>query len=607
MPSRVMRAAGFLLLSFFLCPLPASPAESQPLRIVLMNLVCEDNSYRSTLAAADFTAAWQAEMSRDTRYDWVERVDLDKAQNELRLAGFGLIDRAEAIRGGRWAKAAWAVLSHLSTNNLFSIEVVDLENAEVLTGTNYTLLRRDKGPFKASPADVSRAGTELRKLLTQAEIVRKARREQTSVGLLFLGRTGLGDDTNDLQELFVQALQSGTNSDRPFHLLQFQHAEEGSDEVNLALSGLVQSDPDAWTKVADIYVWGTYDLKKRRRYDRQARVWNDEQTVDAALTIWNGREEPANLRLLFTNESSLLDVAQKLAEAAEPYLRQNHTVGEKALNLRRQISDSIVTNAVKIFRNPDYYQPLTGSRLQRWRQIAGMFGTACFFDPGNPVAREWWTRLRWDRRLGEECVSGFFFDRRRSEAWDRQVNQFGLQSVIPSPSRPPGDSVVSEYVLSAWTPFEIFRFSQYDQARHGVPRDTGGKEMTGWTKQFGGEFYERLLTTLDAPGSPKLRWDFLYSALEMNGGAFLFQDRKFRQRIIEALWDRLAPKPGDPPMEFDDAYKFALKRHFVEIGQPGREQALLSRLESLAAEASKKPVTRTVKLPRLSELERRNP
>ena len=77
----------------------AEPNAGRTRRVALMNFTCDDNLHRSTLATVDFAAALQAQLSSVTGVEWVERAELEKAEHEFNLAGFGLVNRAESIRG----------------------------------------------------------------------------------------------------------------------------------------------------------------------------------------------------------------------------------------------------------------------------------------------------------------------------------------------------------------------------------------------------------------------------------------------------------------------------------------------------------------------------
>ena len=154
-----------------------------------MNLICEDNSYRSTLGALDFTVALQAEIGGDTRHQWVERAELDKVENELHLSAFGQIDRTEAIRGGRWVKADWAVFGRISTNDAngrsLNLEVVDLQHADALAETNLTLAPQTNTYFYVAKDGITPAGSALRSLLARADRAAREARAENGGGVDF--------------------------------------------------------------------------------------------------------------------------------------------------------------------------------------------------------------------------------------------------------------------------------------------------------------------------------------------------------------------------------------------------------------------------------------
>jgi len=177
-------------------------------RVALMNFVCKDNSYRSTMAAADFTLLVQASPALTDRLDfeWVERMELDRVEGEMQLAGIGLIDRLEAIQYGRWLKANWAVVEVISTNSsvgrMVSMDVVDLKNAEVLGVGQLTLPPATSTHFTVRTDEVTLVAASLRALLEQALVNHTARAQRRSVALLYFSRAGRGQGFPDLSEVF---------------------------------------------------------------------------------------------------------------------------------------------------------------------------------------------------------------------------------------------------------------------------------------------------------------------------------------------------------------------------------------------------------------------
>ncbi|MCX6916780.1 MAG: hypothetical protein NT167_27675, partial [Verrucomicrobia bacterium] len=250
----------FSLLCFL--PLHAAGSASPQIRVALMNFACDDNSQRSVVAISDVTATLQAELSAEAAYDWVERASLDKAEQELKLGGFGLIDRSEALKAGRWAKADWAIFGRFSTNSAagrtVALEVVNLSCADVLAETKLVLPDQTNRPLRVTSAEASRLASALASLLKQADQARAANRHKPSVAFLFLSPAAVQTSLPRLETEFRGSLlAAATNRANLFHLLQFQRAGEAMDEADLVLSGLVESESDASEKVAQWYVWGT--------------------------------------------------------------------------------------------------------------------------------------------------------------------------------------------------------------------------------------------------------------------------------------------------------------------------------------------------------------
>ena len=73
-----------LLLLFWLLPagLAAVAAPSAPpIRVALMDFSTEDNSWRSAQAAANFTRLLQIQLADAPGFEWVERAQLDQAND----------------------------------------------------------------------------------------------------------------------------------------------------------------------------------------------------------------------------------------------------------------------------------------------------------------------------------------------------------------------------------------------------------------------------------------------------------------------------------------------------------------------------------------------
>jgi hypothetical protein len=546
-------------------------------RIALMDFVSDDNSYRSTVALGNLVSALQVEISGDTNYDWVERAELEKAANEFKLTGLGLVDRSEAIRSGLWVKADWGIFGSISTNTsgyrTLSLEIVNLQRADVLAVTNLLLPSADSGPFQMKSEYVPNIVSTLRTLLDQAHNIYSESEKQGTVAFLFLSlnQSGSGDAFGDLDADFRRSLLMESMNSRQFHLVQFQRAGAAMDEASLVLSGLAETDSNSWQKVADHYIWGDARVNDQKFFDWNTKDWRDERKLDVKLNVWDGRGEPQIIALTVTNETSEA-LAKELTKAIEPLLRRDRTKPIVA-NVRDRISDSIFAQYSGLPVNFWFDSP-EGRR--QWFDAVQLLETACLFNPGNTAAREQLLRLRWGTALPgynagspaareelgrlsltQELKSAsrneFFFVRRRSDAWGKYVGQFGFTSALPKTNSP---GIAAEYVLSAWRPFEMFGYAQEDQAQWGVPRDAGLREVTEWKNQFGSEFISR-------------------------------------------LWKA--------PDEFNEMYRDALKQYFKDVDQPGAEQNLLAKIEAANKSRNGGPTNSPlppgqVRLPRIAEL-----
>src|SRR6266487_4533123 len=151
--------------------------------------------------------------------------------------------------------------------------------------------------------------------------------------------------------------------------------------------------------------------------------------------------------------------------------------------------------ALMNFTSDDNSYRSSETERRAWFNLVQMLEAACFIDPTSQKAREWWLRVRWGSDTGLSARNSFVFHRRRSEEWRRFIGQFGLQPASPfvPPHSQDNASAAANYVLSAARVFEIVCLDQKAQARMGVPRDTGGKEITEWRERLGTELAQRLI------------------------------------------------------------------------------------------------------------------
>jgi hypothetical protein len=576
-----------------------------PAHVALMNLVCEDNSYRSTQAALDFTTALQIEAGADPSHEWVERAELDKAEKELHLSEFGQTDRSEAIRSGKWVNADWAVYGRISINTpngrSLSLEVVDLTHADELAETNLALGPQTEAIFKMASSDITLAGSALRALLKTADEAAKTAQKQTRVALFSFSPTVFNPNFAMSAGDLAQAFEASSVSGKPIHLIHFQRAGESIDEASLVLGGLAETDPDAWEKVADAYLWGTYQGGNNMRFDQQTRRFLTEPYVKIMLHVWDGKDEPRVVNLTITNDVTPAGTAQQAARAAITILDGANTEAPKA-GTRQLVAQSLLQRFDEMQRrDPNIAYSLSSPDGRRaWLDAVQVLEAACFFDPGNAAAREKWLRLRWGNFTSYQTRHEFPFARRRSEAWGKYVDQFGFKSAF---SNAPTPSIASEYVLSAWRPFEMFNYAQENQHDWGIPSDTGLREITAWQNQLGAEFVNRWLAAPDEPALSARMSEFFYTGLKLD-------DAALRSRMISKFWPQIIARARSNQMQFDGAAVPELAKHFKEIGRPGGEKELLDQLDAAnqarVAPPQPPPAEEKIELPRVGELEPKN-
>ncbi len=603
---RFRSAAALLLILLYGSALAETPGSPRP-RIALINFICDDNSYRSSQAAVDLTAAVQAELTGFTQCEWVERAELEKADDELRLSSFGLMDRAEAIRFGRRVKADWAIFGRVSTNSNagreMRLEVVDLGHADVLAQSLLRLSPQEGQSFKLDSTGIAGIVESVRGIVAQASQTAAMNRGKPLVAFLFLAPEGVTDAMGDFSQKLRQCLDfEATNS--AFHLLHFQRAAVSRDEAEVVLGGFAQDDKDRTQKLADVYLWGSYSTLSGPKFDKVARQFKTETVVQATVNLWDGSTEPRIVTLSVTNAQSDDTLARELARTLAPMLQRtaNTTNTEAA---RQHAADSVLKQAMTLLGRRGHPSLDSVEGRNDWMTLVQMFEVACFFDPLNISAREWANRLRWSNVAGYSSRNEFFFARRRSEAWGKYVDdfRFGAGPVATPSAWGTPDSITKEYVLSAWRPMEMFQYAKENQAQWGVPRDAGRAEVLDWSKRFSKEFTARLLRAPEESAVTARSWEFLQAVLAMNGDQFVLNDGKERNRAVELLWSRIVGLQKARRDSADPSTVQKLALHFQQLGQPGREKVLVEQLEqkveTVSAEA---PKSRRAKLPRISEL-----
>jgi len=271
--------------------LAALRIEASP-RVALMDFSTDDNSYRSALAAADFSALLQVKLKDVDGLEWVERSQLQAAEKELKLSAAGLVSLSAALRVGKFVKADLLVVGQFTSasqlKRVLHLEVIDLEHADVLAETSLPIVGVPNKPLGVSVMDVTAAEKGFRTIIKQALASQSRVKNQTIIAPLFFANTSSSRRLDYLETELQSALVEAAAREGA-RVLQFPRANMAVEEAELVVAGLVEQDPTAWQKMADVYVWGQYEEAK-------ADGLAFEQTpVTFTLNLWDGSDEVQTL------------------------------------------------------------------------------------------------------------------------------------------------------------------------------------------------------------------------------------------------------------------------------------------------------------------------
>lgn len=421
------------------CLLPAALAAvaapvAPPVRVALMDFSTDDNSWRSAQVAANFTSLLQIQLAAEPEVEWVERAQLELAKQELKLSEMELIGGASPIRRGKWAKADWLVTGQFSLDDkhqrTLALEVTDLQHADVLASRTITFPGKPAAPIRPAEDQVAVVATAVRQLLAEARRRQQATADQVIIAPLFvvdLSMFGRGRGSQTLERDFYQALERAATTNPHIRFIRFPKAYRAMDEAEMVLDGLVEADPQAWRQTADLYVWGTY-----------ARTTSltgapPQTRLEFALNLWDGTSRPhifrENLPVSWRDGLAPEAVMAMLNRMVNRVLahahRQEPAAGSEAA--RQEVAKSI---------GQGYRQLAGAAHLQfglhdeaKLVQGVHMLETACFFDPDNADLQVmritcrygWWMDFQF------KLKNPFWSYWRRSRAWGRYVDRFGLQ------------------------------------------------------------------------------------------------------------------------------------------------------------------------------------
>lgn len=417
--------------------LGASPSAGAVPHVALINFSTDDNSYRSAQMATDFTSLLQIRLANEPNVVWIERDQLDKARQELELSAMELVGGGSSVQRGKWVKADWMITGQFSLDDrdrrtLF-LEITDLQHADVLA--SQTLTFPDTGTSQAAPVgdQVELVSKSVRQLLQQARL-----RQHQMAGKILMAPLFLADvsrfrpsrGAGPWWQWLDDALEQEVATNRGIQLIRFPKAYRSLEESEMVLDGLVEADRNAWQQTADLYVWGTYF----KTNDMVVKGRGQKLRVD--LFVWDVVSRP----VVFNEEiecSLSGDVVPAQAEAAVKRLvgqivkhARKRDAQTDSGSIRREVAKSLVQayDRMTQLRVGGHRDELGFSDPEKFTQAVHLLETACFFDPDNAETRALYISCRWGFwiNFNSEVRSQFWSKWRRSQAWGKYVNRFGL-------------------------------------------------------------------------------------------------------------------------------------------------------------------------------------
>lgn len=480
--------AARLTLSWLAVLLAGSPAgmtaPAPAPRIALLDLTTAGNSHRDQVAALNFTAALQAELSSLVDFDWIERAELGRLEAELEFSGSGFVDPAHQLKLGRWAKADLLLLGRFHSNQTNTwqlvLEIIDPQCADLLSSRLVPLKTPATQRLRDALGESVTAAREARQVLAEGTARWREGKGRRRLALLSFEPEVPSPPASEFDHRFRSMLVAQLQQ-LGWRTIAFSSAADAMDESALALTGLVDADPNAWRDLARIYLWGQFALLPEsdpnrpflpRQTPSQARVTLDLWTIDGA------RKRLTNSVSFGSDQSAL---GTQIAEAIREVTAARANPAPEDFS-RRQISTTLMDQANRLRSAPwwtgwgNWDAPEARPRLVRLQQH---YEAACFFDPGSEPAAFAWLSLRWGSPYDRHVKNPFWFQWRGAEAYGRYVQRYGLTN----------EAVIQPFV--AGTASLLDTLTSGDRIRRGMPDDLNRAQLQEWIQRWTRELDRR--------------------------------------------------------------------------------------------------------------------
>lgn len=353
----------------------------------------------------DFSRAVQAKLFSNNDFAWVERQEFERISREIDVGDSSRADPATAVRLGHLLHADLMLRGEITPRSAevsdLTIEVIDLKRADILVARVFPISSSAQKRVHPTVAEVDATSRGTVELLRAAGDRLKEMNALRVLAPLYFKNTSKSDRLVFLEDRLKKAFGDEATPATGFRVLRFPRLGEAGEESSLVLSGLTDTDPDAWQHIADAYVWGTFSEE-----GRDGMTFED---VPVAITVkvWNGTGDPREIK--WTGPVKDLDVGEHaIASQVLALARAGLNGGESKGGERQRLAEDLANQAAGVAlqlrqdepfdldsKSPPraYFESSAGR--QQYGYWLRLLEVACFFDPLNAVLQKSRLQVAW--------------------------------------------------------------------------------------------------------------------------------------------------------------------------------------------------------------------
>ena len=585
---------------------PTPAYAGKPVWAVLSEFTSDDNFYRSAVMGGNVSALLQVQLANEPGVEWVARDQLKAAERELKLGLAGMTSPAAMLRVGKWLKAELLVRGRFSSTNderSLRIEVIDLQHADVLTRGVMTIHASTAGPLKILPVDIAAIQERVRAAMVEARRRAESVSAQASIAPLFFSNTS-GSHRLDFLEGDVQsALVEAAAARGGIRILQFPRAQAAAGEAELVVAGLVEQDPIAWQKVADVYIWGRYEEAKADG------VAFEQTPVTFTWNLWDGGDEvQTTTETVKVSELPQLKtrIANRVLDRVQSFTRRSPSETARRRVARQMFSRSSEIEAM--FRNAAPLH-ITPQGQQLWQYQVNLLATAHFFTPESYLIHRTWLQDRWYRvinywefRALPDLPDLFWQRREQIGSYLEFAKKYGLitprefEADLQKNPRPPylRPWVVDQGLTIDWgiALGKVGAALSGEETMSGFPTDAPQEVRDSWQTQLREDFADQLFAMSETAvhATPPISLTRIVSSAQLLQHASTLRDKQSRAKFVQDLWPAYLESYDSPTArheysaeEFDVYFTKALfvnlRRIFTDAGRPAEAETLIAQFK----------------------------